>query len=78
MDREKVIEGLEQIINDPFMKAKADYWVLVCSNALALLKEQDKIIQNILLEKTNELNNKVATLQIESQNQEMRRLLEQK
>ena len=40
MDREKVIEGLEQIINDPFMKAKADYWVLVCSNALALLKEQ--------------------------------------
>ena len=39
MDREKVIEGLDQIINDPFMKAKADYWVLVCSNALALLNK---------------------------------------
>lgn len=40
-DREKVIKGLEQIINDPFMKARADYWVLVCSDALALLKEQE-------------------------------------
>ena len=29
------------------------------------------------LEKTNELNDKVTTLRIESQNQEMRRLLEQ-
>ena len=50
----------------------------LAKDTLALLKEQDKIIQNILREKTNELNNKAATLQIELQNQEMRRLLEQK
>lgn len=53
------------------------FWDLM-SDALVLLKEQDKIIQNILCEKTNELNNKVATLQIELQNQEIRRLLEKK
>ena len=48
------------------------------TDAIDILQEQDKIIQNILREKTNELINKVATLQIESQSQEMRRLLEQK
>ena len=42
-DREKVIKGLEQIINDPFMKARADYWVMVCADALALLKEQEAV-----------------------------------
>jgi hypothetical protein len=42
-DREKVINGLEQIVNDPFMKARADYWVLVCSEAIVLLKEQEPI-----------------------------------
>ena len=48
------------------------------TDAIAMLQEQDKIIQNIIREKANELNDKVATLRIESQNQEMRRLLEQK
>ena len=43
MDREKVIKGLEQIVNDPFMKARADYWVLVCSDALAMLTEQEAV-----------------------------------
>ena len=43
IDREKVINGLEQIVNDPFMKARADYWVLVCSEAIALLKEQEAV-----------------------------------
>ena len=42
-DRENVIKGLEQIVNDPFMKARADYWVLVCSEAIALLKEQEAV-----------------------------------
>lgn len=46
MDREKVIKGLEQIVNDPFMKARADYWVLVCSEAIALLKEQDELLKH--------------------------------
>lgn len=48
------------------------------ADAYDLLKEQDKIIQNILLEKANELNDKVTTLQIEEQNREIRRLSEQK
>ena len=46
-NREKVIKGLEQIINDPFMKARADYWVLVCSEAIAMLKEQDETIKEL-------------------------------
>ena len=47
MDREKVIKGLEQIVNDPFMKARADYWVLVCSEAIDLLKAQEEQIERL-------------------------------
>lgn len=81
-DRERVIRAVDSCF---------DYWLDQHRNlhpleletvrqfkaeALALLKEQDKIIQNILLEKVNELNDKVTTLQIEVQNREMRRLLD--
>ena len=44
-DREKVIKGLEQIVNDPFMKARADYWVIVCSEAIVLLKENEAVVK---------------------------------
>ena len=46
-DREKIIKGLEQIVNDPFMRAKADYWVIICSDAIELLKEQESWINEI-------------------------------
>lgn len=38
-DREKVIKGLEEIVNSDWMWRKADYWALVCKDALALLKK---------------------------------------
>ena len=55
MDREQVLKGLEQITNDPFMNARADYWVLVCKSALAMMKEQERTI--------NELQNAYGYLQ---------------
>ena len=87
-DMEKVIKAYECCKN-PFDRKceKCPYEKDCCHDGIPmfvikkmveLLKEQDKIIQNILREKTNELNNKVTTLRIESQNREMRRLLEQK
>ena len=83
MDKEKVISDIEQQIRwiEEIECHKFPGWLNVTNamrDALALLKEQDKIIQNILLEKANELNDKVTTLQIEEQNRELRRLLEQK
>ena len=84
-DMEKVIKGL-QIERECVSRdcdrdcGKCDLvqereWLLsVYDDAIALLKEQDKIIQNILLEKANELNDKVTTLRIESQNREIRRV----
>lgn len=79
-DMEKVVKGLEDIQKhlDTGYSFAISWESELIRDALSLLKEQDKIIQNILREKTNELNNKVTTLRIESQNQEMRRLLEQK
>ena len=47
-------------------------------DALELLKEQDEIIQRVLREKTDELNYKTTTMQIEIQNKEIRKVLEQK
>ena len=79
MDREKVIKEYEDYVNSYIpVTTYGDYVLEMHKAVLALLNEQDKIIQNILCEKTNELNNKVATLQIELQNQEIRRLLEKK
>ena len=83
MDKENVISDIEQQIRwiEEIECHKFPGWLNVTNamrDALALLKEQDKIIQNILLEKANELNDKVTTLQIEEQNRELRRLLEQK
>ena len=84
-DMEKVIKGL-QIERECVSRdcdrdcGKCDLvqereWLLsVYDDAIALLKEQDKIIQNILLEKANELNDKGTTLRIESQNREIRRV----
>ena len=41
MDREKVIKGLKEIVDDKWMNNHADWYVLVCEDALALLEEQD-------------------------------------
>ena len=40
MDREKVIKGLQEIVDDKWMMNHADWYVIVCENALALLKKQ--------------------------------------
>lgn len=47
MDREKVIKGLQEIVVDNWMKTHADWYVSVCSDALALLKEQDERIEKL-------------------------------
>lgn len=39
--REKVIRGLESIVNDDWMWKKADYYTGICKDALALLKAQE-------------------------------------
>ena len=41
INREKVIEGLKEIVDSDWMWRKADYWALICKNALALLEEQE-------------------------------------
>ena len=85
MDREKVIREIEDALSDNLAKAGYIYGLSLVglknkalTDALELLKKQDKIIQNILQEKANELNDKLTTLQIEAQNREIRRLSEQK
>jgi len=50
MDREKVIKGLQEIVDDKWMMNHADWYVIVCENALALLKEQEAVT----IEKTKE------------------------
>lgn len=39
-DREKVIKELEEITKSEWMYKRADYYQMVCKDALALLKEQ--------------------------------------
>ena len=76
MNSEKVISTFEKIIN-VCKEDECDFVDLTFEDAeqvLALLKDQNKIIQNVLLEKANELNDKITTLQIEEQNREIRRL----
>ena len=75
VDREKILENFEYAVR----KSHEEGWDYVDGlttedgfKILQLLKEQDKIIQNILIEKANELNDKVTTLQIEAQNREIR------
>ena len=43
-DREKVSKGLQEIVDDNWMKTHADWYVSVCSDALAILKEQEEQI----------------------------------
>lgn len=43
IDREKVIKGLEAIVNDDWMWKNAGYCVGICKDALALLKTQEPI-----------------------------------
>ena len=84
-DKEKVIKGLEchKIDNNHRINCvDCPYYVdddnhIRCVNdlhddAITLLKEQDKIIQNILCEKKDELNDKIAALCIERQKMEQR------
>lgn len=42
-DFEKVIKGLEAIVNDDWMWKKADYYAGLCKDALALLKAQEPV-----------------------------------
>ena len=39
--QEKVIKGLEALVNDDWMWKKADYYAGICKDALALLKAQE-------------------------------------
>ena len=41
MDREKVIEGLQKIIDDDWIWKHADYYASLISDAVELLKEQE-------------------------------------
>jgi hypothetical protein len=45
LDREKVIKGLQEIVDDKWMKVHADWYVSVCSDALVLLKEQEAVVR---------------------------------
>lgn len=42
-DREKVIEELQEIVDDKWMKVHADWYVSVCADAIALLKNQEAV-----------------------------------
>ena len=45
MDREKVIEGLQKIIDDDWIWKHADYYASLISDAIVLLKEQPEIVR---------------------------------
>lgn len=40
IDREKVIKGLAEMANSKWLWDKADYWAMVCRDALELLNAQ--------------------------------------
>ena len=42
-DREKVIKGLEEIANDQWLIRHADYYSMIATDALELLKEQEAV-----------------------------------
>ena len=48
MDREKVINDLQDAVNDDWMWQHADYYAKAMENALALLKEQDEEHRRLL------------------------------
>lgn len=63
MDMEKVIKGLQEIVDDNWMKTHADWYVSVCSDALALLKEDCHNCKlECLLQKYDELKEKYDAL----------------
>lgn len=45
--REQTISTLNRIADDPFMKAKCDYWASVCSDAAMLLKADGFLIEEL-------------------------------
>ncbi len=47
MDKEKVINDLQDAVNDDWMWRHADYYAKAMENALALLKEQDAEIERL-------------------------------
>ena len=46
-DMEKVIKGLQEIVDDKWMKNHADWYVSVCADTIAILEEQDETINNL-------------------------------
>ena len=42
MTRDEVVKGLEAIVADDKVWQKADYYAMVCKDALALLKDEPK------------------------------------
>ena len=40
-DRKKVMEELQNLVNDDWMWRHANFYAMVCENAIALLKEQN-------------------------------------
>ena len=63
MDRKKVIKGLQEIVNDKWMMNHADWYVTVCEDALALLKEDCHNCKlECLLQKYDQLKEKYDKL----------------
>lgn len=42
-DREKVIKGLAEMVDSQWLWNKADYWAMMCRDALELLKAQEPV-----------------------------------
>jgi hypothetical protein len=48
MDREKVINDLQDAVNDDWMWQHADYYAKAMENAIALLKEQESVTYKVV------------------------------
>jgi hypothetical protein len=63
MDREKVINDLQDAVNDDWMWQHADYYAKAMENAIALLKEQEQAMK----EKDGTISNLIAQIKEISQ-----------
>jgi hypothetical protein len=56
-DREKVINDLQDAVNDDWMWQHADYYAKAMENALTLLKEQEAVEPTLIREGRNKYYN---------------------
>lgn len=47
-DREKVIKGLAEMVDSQWLWNKADYWAMMCRDALELLKAQEPVEAKVM------------------------------